>query len=180
MPHVRFLVQQTEADFSPAGADRIEFLLSANPGEPPRSLSKIASGGELSRIMLSIKNVLSASDPVDTLIFDEIDAGVSGRAAQKIGQKLYTLSAAHQVICVTHLSQIACLADTHLRIRKDVRDEKTYTQVDVLDDEGRALEIARIGAGSDITALALENAREMLESARQFRQKIHAGKDCDA
>lgn len=176
MPHVRFVVRQEKTPFNAAGADRIEFLLSANAGEEPRPLSRIASGGELSRIMLSIKNVLSSGDPVDTLIFDEIDAGVSGRAAQKVGQKLYEVSADHQVVCVTHLSQIAVLADAHLRISKSVRDEKTYTKVDVLDADGRAEEIARIGAGSDVTALQLENARALLHDADAFKQTVRCAK----
>lgn len=164
MPSVRFVVQRADAPLSAAGADTIEFLISANAGEALRPIVRIASGGELSRIMLAIKNVLRACDDVDTLIFDEIDTGVSGRAAQKVGQKLAEVAATHQVICVTHLSQIAVMADTHLLISKSVRDGKTYTAVQELDFEGRKREIARINGGT-ITPLQLENAGEMLRNA---------------
>ena len=170
MPAVRFVVRQEETDLTANGKDAIEFLISANAGEPPRPIAKIASGGELSRIMLAIKNVLSACDDVDTLVFDEIDAGVSGSAAQKVGQKLAQVSHSHQVICVTHLMQIAAMADAHLRISKSVRDGKTYTAVEPLDFEGRKREIARIGAGSDVTALQLQNAEEMLYTAEQLKR----------
>ena len=147
-------------------AGEIEFLISANPGEPPRPLAKIASGGELSRIMLAIKNVLSGSDEIGTLIFDEIDTGVSGRAAQKIALKLKQVSAGRQVICVTHLAQIAAQADCHLLIQKTVREEKTYTQVDALDFEGRKRELARIMGGmEEITPLQLQSAEELLRAA---------------
>ena len=164
MPSVRFAVQHADAPLSATGADKIEFLISANAGEAPRPIIKIASGGELSRIMLAIKNVLSACDDVDTLIFDEIDTGVSGRAAQKVGQKLAEVSKSHQVICVTHLSQIAVMADTHLLISKSVHSGKTYTAVQELDFEGRKQEIARINGGT-VTLLQLENAAEMLRNA---------------
>ena len=170
MPAVRFVVQQDKTDKTPNGKDKIEFLISANAGEPPRPIAKIASGGELSRIMLAIKNVLSACDDVDTLVFDEIDTGVSGSAAQKVGQKLAQVSASHQVICVTHLAQIAVMADAHLRISKSVRDGKTYTAVEPLDFEGRKYEVARIGAGSDVTALQLQNAEEMLRAAAEIKK----------
>lgn len=166
MPHVHFLVRHEQVKPGPNGADEIEFLISANPGEPPRPLAKIASGGELSRIMLAIKNVLSGSDEIGTLIFDEIDTGVSGRAAQKIALKLKQVSAGRQVICVTHLAQIAAQADCHLLIQKTVREEKTYTQVDVLDFEGRKRELARIMGGmEEITPLQLQSAEELLRAA---------------
>ena len=166
MPHVRFIVHHEQVKPGPNGADEIEFLISANPGEPPRPLAKIASGGELSRIMLAIKNVLSGSDEIGTLIFDEIDTGVSGRAAQKIALKLKQVSAGRQVICVTHLAQIAAQADCHLLIQKTVRDDQTYTQVDALDFEGRKREIARIMGGMDeITPLQLQSAEELLRAA---------------
>ena len=171
MPAVRFVVQQDKTEKTPNGKDKIEFLISANAGEPPRPIAKIASGGELSRIMLAIKNVLSACDDVDTLVFDEIDTGVSGSAAQKVGQKLSQVSASHQVICVTHLAQIAVMADAHLRISKSVRDGKTYTAVEPLDFEGRKYEVARIGAGSDVTALQLQNAEEMLRAAEKIKKR---------
>ena len=166
MPHVRFIVHHEQVKPGPNGADEIEFLISANPGEPPRPLAKIASGGELSRIMLAIKNVLSGSDEIGTLIFDEIDTGVSGRAAQKIALKLKQVSAGRQVICVTHLAQIAAQADCHLLIQKTVRDDQTYTQVDALDFEGRKRELARIMGGMDeITPLQLQSAEELLRAA---------------
>lgn len=166
MPHVRFIIHHEQVKPGPNGADEIEFLISANPGEPPRPLAKIASGGELSRIMLAIKNVLSGSDEIGTLIFDEIDTGVSGRAAQKIALKLKQVSAGRQVICVTHLAQIAAQADCHLLIQKTVRDDQTYTQVDALDFEGRKRELARIMGGMDeITPLQLQSAEELLRAA---------------
>lgn len=166
MPHVRFLVRHEQTKPGPNGADEIEFLVSANPGEPPRPLVKIASGGELSRMMLAIKNVLSGSDEIGTLIFDEIDTGVSGRAAQKIALKLKQVSAGRQVVCVTHLAQIAAQADCHLLIQKNVRGEKTYTQVDALGFEGRKQELARIMGGmEEITPLQLQSAEELLRAA---------------
>ncbi len=166
MPHVHFLVQQEQGKPGPNGADEIAFLISANPGEPPRPLAKIASGGELSRIMLAIKNVLSGSDEVGTLIFDEIDTGVSGRAAQKIALKLKQVSAGRQVVCVTHLAQIAAQADCHLLIQKTVHMDKTYTQVNALDLEGRKRELARIMGGmEEITPVQLQGAAELLEAA---------------
>lgn len=171
MPHVRFLVHQEQLKPGPHGADEITFLISANPGEPPRPLAKIASGGELSRIMLAIKNVLSGSDEIGTLIFDEIDTGVSGRAAQKIALKLKQVSEGRQVICVTHLAQIAAQADCHLLIQKTVRAGKTYTQVDALDLEGRKQEIARIMGGMDeITPVQLQGAAELLEAAKNTQR----------
>lgn len=172
MPSVRFIVEHETVPLSSNGADKIEFLISANAGETPRPIVKIASGGELSRIMLAIKNVLSAHDNVDTLIFDEIDTGVSGRAAQKVGRKLSEVASSHQVICVTHLSQIAVMADTHLLISKSVRDDKTFTAVRALDFEGRKNEIARIGGGSDITPLQLQNAEEMLLAAEKQKSAL--------
>ncbi|MBQ3150942.1 MAG: DNA repair protein RecN [Clostridia bacterium] len=166
MPNVRFTVEASETPLSQTGFDKMEFLVSANAGETPKPIIKIASGGELSRIMLAVKNVLSENDDVSTLIFDEIDSGVSGRAAQKIGMKLSEVSKSHQVICVTHLSQIAAYADVHLLIEKSVINGNTYTAVTQLDFEGRKHEIARINAGSDITELQLKNAEEILLKAR--------------
>ena len=170
MPSVRFELRRTDAPLSATGADKIEFLISANAGEAPRPIAKIASGGELSRIMLAIRNVLSVCDDVDTMIFDEIDAGVSGRAAQKVGQKLAQVARTHQVICVTHLSQIAVMADTHLFISKSVRGGKTHTAVQELDFEGRKQEIARINGGT-VTLLQLQNAEEMLRNAGQNKEE---------
>ena len=166
MPHVSFEVRQERCPLNARGCDHIEFLISANAGEPAKPIAKIASGGELSRIMLAVKTVLSHGDDVGTMIFDEIDTGVSGSAAQKIGLKLREASAGRQVICVTHLAQIAALADTQYRISKQVRDGKTYTEVAKLNDEGRRQELARIIGGTQITALTLQNAEEMLRMAR--------------
>lgn len=165
MPGVVFTVDRQAAEYSATGADKIEFLISANAGESPKPIAKIASGGELSRIMLAIKNVLSAKDDVNTLIFDEVDAGVSGRAAQKVAMKLRQVSKGRQVICVTHLAQIAAQADNHLLISKSVREGKTYTQVDKLNQEGRKNELARIIGGLRVTQLQLQSAEEMLKDA---------------
>lgn len=165
MPYVKFVVKILPAAYSSKGADDIEFLISANPGEEPKPLAKIASGGELSRIMLAIKNVISAKDDIDTLIFDEIDSGVSGRAAQKIALKLKEVSEGRQVICITHLAQIAAVADRHLKISKSVSNSMTYTKVDPLNFEQRKEELARIMGGLEITQLQLENAHEMLINA---------------
>lgn len=165
MPGVGFTVDFAEKAMAEDGADRVEFLISANPGEPPKPIARIASGGELSRIMLAIKNVLAGSDDIDTLIFDEIDTGVSGRAAYKIGVKLKEASSARQIICITHLSQIAANADTHMLIEKQVSDGRTFTQVTVLDLDGRIRELARINGGEDITQSQLTTARELLVQA---------------
>lgn len=165
MPNVRFVVKCNDIGLTENGKDEIEFLISANAGEEPKPLAKIASGGELSRIMLAIKNVLAEIDGVDTMIFDEIDTGVSGRAAQKIAMKLRSASKGRQVICVTHLAQIAAQGDVHLYISKSVSDGKTYTNIKSLIEEERVAEIARIMGGMEITKLQLESAREMLANA---------------
>ena len=166
MPSVRFTVQNNIADLTENGIDNIEFLLSANAGEAPKPLAKIASGGELSRIMLAIKSVLAEKDNIGTLIFDEIDTGVSGRAAQKIGIKLKTLSQSHQVVCVTHLAQIAAFAESHMRIEKAEHDGQTFTEVTPLDFVGRKYELARILGGLTVTELQLQNAEELLKTAQ--------------
>ena len=165
MPNVRFVVKCDDIGLTENGKDEIEFLISANVGEEPKPLAKIASGGELSRIMLAIKNVLAETDGVDTMIFDEIDTGVSGRAAQKIAMKLRSASKGRQVICVTHLAQIAAQGDVHLYISKSVSDGKTYTNIKSLIEKDRVAEIARIMGGMEITKLQLESAREMLKNA---------------
>lgn len=165
MPNVRFVVKLEDIGLTENGRDGVEFLISANVGEEPKPLAKIASGGELSRIMLAIKNVLAETDGVDTMIFDEIDTGVSGRAAQKIAMKLRSASKGRQVICVTHLAQIAAQGDVHLYISKSVSDGKTYTNIKSLIEEERVSEIARIMGGMEITRLQLESAREMLANA---------------
>lgn len=165
MPGVEFVTQIERVPLTPTGCDKLQFLVSANKGEPPKPLSKIASGGELSRIMLAVKTVLSGRDRIDTLIFDEVDAGVSGAAANRIGEKLRQVSENRQVLCITHLAQIAAMADHHLRISKHVEKGRTYTQVEPLDLEGRKRELARIIGGEEITQLQLDMAGEMLKRA---------------
>lgn len=162
MPKMQFYVDFNKGNLSSTGYDKIEFLISANPGEPPKSLSKVASGGELSRIMLAIKNIISYNDTIGTLIFDEIDTGVSGRASQKIGLKLKSVSKNTQVICVTHSAQIASNADEHFLIQKKFNDNKTFTCVTPLDFEGRKQELARIMGGLEITDTLLQSAEELL------------------
>ena len=165
MPSVKFIVNDSVGELYENGIDNIEFLLSANAGEEPKPLSKIASGGELSRIMLAIKCVLSELDDIDTLIFDEIDSGVSGRAALKIAAKMKELSKTHQVICVTHLAQIAAFADEHKLISKEEKDGRTYTCITSLDYDGRKYELARIMGGLTVTQSILNSAEELLSSA---------------
>lgn len=167
MPKISFKVNFEKGILSSAGIDKIEFLISTNPGEPPKPLAKIASGGELSRIMLAIKNILAYNDTVDTLIFDEIDTGVSGRASVKIVMKLKSVSKNTQVITVTHSAQIAAFADTHFLIQKDYENERTYTKVTALDFENRKYELARIMGGLQITDALLEGAEEMLKNAEE-------------
>lgn len=162
MPNVVLSVQQEKGKLTIQGRDSITFLISANKGELPKPISKVASGGELSRIMLALKSVIADRDSIPTLIFDEIDTGVSGKAAQKIGIKLREISRSRQVLCVTHLSQIAVMADTHYMIEKHSEEERTVTQVHLLDFEGRVEEIARIMGGDNPSRLMLENAREEL------------------
>ena len=167
MPNVRLEIQRDEVELNSRGIDKIEFLISTNPGEDPKPVSKIASGGELSRMMLAIKTVLSRADFVQTLIFDEIDTGISGSAADRVGRKLSQLSKDSQVLCVTHQAQIAAFADNHLFISKSVHDDRTFTQVDALDTDGRVHELARIVGGEQITDSALNHARELLNSAKE-------------
>ena len=167
MPSVRLSVSAGRSGWKPDGQDELEFLISSNVGEEPKPLAKIASGGELSRVMLSIKNVLAQKDRVGTAVFDEIDTGVSGKAAQKIGQKLQEVSHNRQVICVTHLAQVAVYADHHLLIEKSEEDGRTYTRIKPLDQQGRVEEIARMISGENLTETAIQNAREMLSLADQ-------------
>ena len=164
MPNVKLAVSHETGKLTANGMDTLELLISSNPGEPPKPIAKIASGGELSRIMLALKCVIADKDDIPTMIFDEIDAGVSGRAAQKIGIKLAQIGKLRQVLCVTHLAQIAVMADNHLMIEKKVSDGRTITTVKPLDFEGRKLEIARIMGGDNITELMLENAGELLKT----------------
>lgn len=162
MPKINFTVDFKKGIMSSAGLDKIEFLISANPGEEPKPLVKIASGGELSRIMLGIKSILAYNDTVDTLIFDEIDTGVSGRASQKIGLKLKEVSKNTQVICVTHSAQIASNADSHFLISKDISGDRTFTSVTLLNRSQRRNELARIMGGLEITDAMLNSAEELL------------------
>ncbi len=162
MPRVQFECAFTETELSQIGADAVAFYMSANAGEALKPMSKVASGGELARIMLAMKNVLAEKDQVATLIFDEVDTGVSGRAAQKVAEKLRSVAQHKQVLCVTHLPQLAALAQTHLLIAKSERDGRTYTTVTPLDIEGRKMELARIIGGTNITETTLKSAEEML------------------
>ncbi len=175
MPSVRFVAEITPKAGSPGfdetGCDEVRFLMSANAGEEPGRISKIASGGELARIMLVMKDVLSERDAVGTLVFDEIDEGVSGIAAQRVAEKLARLSRRKQVICVTHLPQIAAMADTHFHIEKRERDGRTYTAVTPLDRAGRIQEIARLHGGDNITDTTLASAAEQLDAAVKYKQE---------
>lgn len=166
MPNVKIVVSQETGKLTSKGMDTVEFLISANPGEDPKSIAKIASGGELSRIMLALKNVIAQKDDIPTLIFDEIDTGVSGRAAQKIGLKLREISRHRQVLCVTHLAQIAVMGDNHLLIEKNQEQGRTVTKVCVLERENRKYEIARIMGGDNVSELLLKNAEEMLDAVK--------------
>ena len=163
MPKVQFACQFTELELTSNGADAVAFYMSANVGEALKPMSKVASGGELARIMLAMKNVLAEQDKVDTLIFDEVDTGVSGRAAQKVAEKLKSVARSKQVLCVTHLPQIAAMGDTHMLIAKGEREGRTYTTVTPLDLEGRKRELARIIGGANITEITLKSAEEMLK-----------------
>lgn len=162
MPNAVLAVDQKPCDLYELGADTIEFLISANVGEPPKPVAKIASGGELSRMMLAIKTVLSETDPTDTLIFDEVDSGVSGSAAERIGMKLKEVSKGAQVLCVTHLPQIAAQAKNHYKISKRTEEGRTFTSVDVLSEQGRVEELARIMGGVTVTDSAREYARDLI------------------
>ena len=164
MPRVQFSCNFTETELSPIGVDTVAFYMSANAGEALKPLSKVASGGELARIMLAMKNVLAEQDQVATLIFDEVDTGVSGRAAQKVAEKLRSVAKTKQVLCVTHLPQLAALANTHLLIAKEERQGRTYTTVTPLDLDGRKRELARIIGGTNITETTLKSAEEMLNA----------------
>ncbi len=162
MPRVQFSCEFTELELTGNGADAVAFYMSANAGEALKPMSKVASGGELARIMLAMKNVLAEQDRVNTLVFDEVDTGVSGRAAQKVAEKLRSVARNKQVLCVTHLPQIAALGDTHMLIAKSERDGRTFTTVTPLDLEGRKQELARIIGGANITETTLKSAEEML------------------
>ena len=164
MPNVVMVPSIIKCEFTENGCDRLELLISANPGEEPKPLSKIASGGELSRIMLAIKTIIAEKDEIATLIFDEVDTGISGSAASKVGRKLQQLSKSHQVLCITHQAQIAALADIHLFISKNVSDGRTYTTVRELDFDERKHELSRIIDGNNPSELSLQHAEEMLKA----------------
>ena len=180
MPSVRFAVEFVPVEnafgFDATGAEHLRFLMSANAGEELGRISRIASGGELSRIMLAMKNVFAENDPVSTMIFDEVDTGVSGIAAQRVGEKLYTVSTGKQVMCVTHLPQIAAMADSHYKITKEERGGRTYTEVQPLDHDGRCRELARLHSGSLVTDLSLASAEEQLSAAAQFKRAFQGAK----
>ncbi len=163
MPNVKLFFKFEKVPLYSGGCDKAEMLISVNAGEEPRPISKIASGGELSRIMLAVKNVLADGDFTEALIFDEIDTGISGNAAYKVGLKLKEISKKKQVICITHQTQLACLADSHFLISKDVKNGRSYTSVEALDYDARVNELARIMSGDDVSELTLLNAREMLD-----------------
>ena len=176
MPSVRFKVDFSPIEgaqpFGPDGADEVSFVMSANAGEELGKISRIASGGELSRIMLALKNVFAEHDSVQTMIFDEIDSGVSGISAQRVAEKLYSVSKNRQVMCVSHLPQIASMADTEFLVSKAVSDGRTFTRVDKLDSEGRTREIARLFGGDNITQITLSAAEEQISAARKYKEAI--------
>jgi len=176
MPSVRFVVEITPMDKEPGmghnGCDCVRFLMSANAGEEPGPISRIASGGELSRIMLAMKCVFAERDTVPSLVFDEIDTGVSGIAAQRVAEKLADVSRHKQVLCITHLPQIACLADHHYRISKHEDAERTYTKVELLPEEGRKEELSRLISGIHVTAASMKGAADLLEQARAYKQAL--------
>ena len=163
MPGVRMTLRHSRGPLASHGQDSIEFYISTNPGEAPKPLSKIASGGELSRITLAIKNAMADKDAVPTVIYDEIDSGVSGKAASRIGEVLRQSAEGHQILCITHTAQIAALADCHLLIQKNITNERTYTEIHPLDENGRVEALARLISGDHVTELSLANAREMLD-----------------
>lgn len=162
---VSFSMEFNKIDFSESGTDEVEFMISTNPGEPEKPLGKVASGGELSRIMLAIKTVLAENDHIETLIFDEIDSGISGRTAQMVSEKMNELGRSHQIICITHLPQIAAMADTHFLIEKSVENATTISRIHELSDEESVQELARMLGGVEITDTVIENAREMKKMA---------------
>ena len=166
MPGIRFALRHARGPLSSHGQDTVEFLISTNPGEDPKPLAKIASGGELSRIMLAFKSALADRDALPTVIYDEIDTGVSGLAAGRIGQLLHQTAAGHQVLCITHTPQVAAFADNQLLIQKNVRDDRTFTEIHTLDMNGRVEVLARMISGDKVTELSLANARELIEKSK--------------
>ena len=173
MGKIRFAADMAKKPLGPDGIDQVRFLMSANVGEELRPIHKIASGGELARIMLAMKNVLSEQDMVGTMVFDEVDTGVSGRAAQKVAEKMARISRRKQVLCVTHLPQLAAMADTHFSVEKGEQNGRTYTAVQRLDREQRRQELARLTGGSHVSQTMLDGAEELLAEAEKFRDSLH-------
>ena len=175
MPKVRFQVEFAPKEgawgLDETGGDEVQFLMSANVGEALKPIQKVASGGELARIMLALKNVLAKDDGIDSLVFDEVDTGVSGRAAQKVAEKMAQVARKKQVLCVTHLPQIAAMADTHFSVEKGERDGRTYTRVERLDRAGRIEELARLIGGAAVTPALRRSAEELLDQAEAVKKK---------
>ena len=170
MENVKFKVDFKKRDnFSLTGVDNIEFLISTNPGEPLKSISRIVSGGEMSRIMLGFKSIIADNDKIPTMIFDEIDTGISGRTAQIVGEKIKKISKNHQVISISHLPQIAALADSHYEISKEVVNGKAKTQINKLSYDERILELARLLGGVNVTKTTLQHAKEMIEMSKKIK-----------
>ena len=172
MNRVRFSIEFTEKEPGPDGCDTVRFLMSANAGEDLKPIARIASGGELARIMLALKNVLAEQEQVGTLVFDEVDTGVSGRAAQKVAEKLAQVSRHKQVLCVTHLPQLAAMADSHFSVEKGERKGRTFTEVVQLDRGRRMAELARLTGGSKVTDALLQSAGELLDEAEAYRRTL--------
>ena len=166
MPGIRFALKHARGPLSSHGQDTVEFLISTNPGEEPKPLAKIASGGELSRIMLAFKSALADRDALPTVIYDEIDTGVSGLAAGRIGQLLHQTAKGHQVLCITHTPQVAAFADNQLLIQKNVRNDRTFTEIHTLDMDGRVEVLARMISGDKVSELSLASARELIEKSK--------------
>ena len=166
MPGIRFALRHAKGPLSSHGQDQVEFLISTNPGEEPKPMAKIASGGELSRIMLAFKSALADRDALPTVIYDEIDTGVSGLAAGRIGQLLHQTAHGHQVLCITHTPQVAAFADNQLLIQKNVRDGRTFTEIHTLDMDGRVRVLANMISGDKVSELSLASARELIEKSR--------------
>ena len=175
MPKVQFLVEFREKKLDDTGMDEVQFLMSANVGEALRPIQKVASGGELARIMLALKNVLAEDDGIGSLVFDEVDTGVSGRAAQKVAEKMADVARHKQVLCVTHLPQIAAMADAHFSVEKGERKGRTFTKVERLDRKGRKSELARLIGGAEVTPALLRSAQELLDRAEEYRSGTAAG-----
>ena len=179
MKGVRFVIDFEDSELTSTGSDTVRFLMSANAGEEPGRINKIASGGELARVMLAMKTVLAEKETAETMVFDEVDTGVSGIAAQRVGEKLSDLAYSKQVICVTHLPQIAAMADNHFVIEKNISDGRTFTSISELNAGGREREIARLTGGENITNTTLNAAREQLEAAVSHKEHIRKERGLD-